>query len=89
MVLSDDVGEHDNVEEKFRSLCADLNIDRNTSEEAWRNYETISTNYTLEVIFCIFYSLPFYSFYTYRSSDVILGAFPHKHSLPLLLFACW
>ena len=36
-------------EEKFRGLCADLNIDRNTADEAWRNYETISTNYTLEV----------------------------------------
>lgn len=48
MVLSEDA-DQDNVEEKFRGLCADLNIDRNTADEAWRNYETISTNYTLEV----------------------------------------
>jgi hypothetical protein len=48
MGLSEDV-DQDNVEEKFRGLCADLNIDRNTAEEAWRSYETISTNYTLEV----------------------------------------
>ena len=49
MVLSEDA-DQENSEEKFRGLCADLNIDRNTADEAWRNYETISTNYTLEVI---------------------------------------
>ena len=53
MVLSEDA-DQENTEEKFRGLCADLNIDRNTADEAWRNYETISTNYTLEVrlMFC-------------------------------------
>lgn len=48
MGLSEDAG-HENAEERFRSLCADLNIDKNTADEAWRNYETISTNYSLEV----------------------------------------
>ena len=48
MGLSED-SEQENTEERFRGLCADLNIDKNTGDEAWRNYETISTNYTLEV----------------------------------------
>ena len=48
MGLSEDAG-HENADERFRSLCADLNIDKNTADEAWRNYETISTNYSLEV----------------------------------------
>ena len=52
MVLSEDA-DQENTEEKFRGLCADLNIDRNTADEAWKNYETISTNYTLEVTFTI------------------------------------
>lgn len=49
MGLSEDI-DQENTEERFRGLCADLNIDKNTADEAWRNYETISTNYTLEVI---------------------------------------
>ena len=61
MVLSEDGDASENVDEKFRNLCADLNIDRQTADEAWRNYETISTNYTLEVIMlwptCLPYSL--------------------------------
>lgn len=48
MGLSEDA-DQENTEERFRGLCADLNIDKNTADEAWRNYETISTNYTLEV----------------------------------------
>ena len=56
MGLSEDAGHHEreNAEERFRSLSADLNIDKNTADEAWRNYETISTNYTLEVIICLY-----------------------------------
>jgi hypothetical protein len=48
MGMSEDA-DQENTEERFRGLCADLNIDKNTADEAWRNYELISTNYTLEV----------------------------------------
>lgn len=58
MVLSDD-GE-DKLGEKYDELCLDLNMDKKTKEEAWKNYEKIKKNYTLEVthfrksaIFCI------------------------------------
>jgi hypothetical protein len=47
MVLSED-GE-DKLEEKYDELCLDLNMDRKTKEEAWKNYEKIKKNYTLEV----------------------------------------
>lgn len=47
MVLSDD-GE-DKLCEKYDELCLDLNMDKKTKEEAWKNYEKIKKNYTLEV----------------------------------------
>ncbi|KAG1681663.1 Retinoblastoma-like protein 1 [Nymphon striatum] len=46
MVHSDE-GE-DSVNARFREVCADLNMDRNTAEESWQSFEQISTNYTLE-----------------------------------------
>lgn len=52
MGLSEET-EQENTEERFRSLCSDLNIDKNTADEAWRSYEAISTNYTLEVSFLL------------------------------------
>ena len=47
MGLSDD-GE-DNAEARYEDLCMDLNLDKTAKEEAWQAYETIQTNYTLEV----------------------------------------
>lgn len=46
---SDD--EEANSSERFDNLCRDLNMDEETSQEAWSSYEKISTNYTLEVPF--------------------------------------
>lgn len=46
---SDD--EEANSSERFDSLCRDLNMDEETSQEAWSSYQKISTNYTLEVPF--------------------------------------
>lgn len=46
MVLSED-GE-DKLEEKYDEICLDLNMDKKTKEEAWKNYEKIKKNYTLE-----------------------------------------
>ncbi|KAJ7385042.1 Retinoblastoma-like protein 1 [Desmophyllum pertusum] len=43
---SDD--EEANSSERFESLCRDLNMDEDTSQEAWSSYKKISTNYTLE-----------------------------------------
>lgn len=48
---SDD--EETNSSERFENLCRDLNMDEETSQEAWSSYQKISTNYTLEA------SLPF------------------------------
>lgn len=44
---SDD--EEANSWERFQDLCRDLNMDEDTSQEAWSSYQKISTNYTLEV----------------------------------------
>ncbi|KAJ8302946.1 hypothetical protein KUTeg_019342 [Tegillarca granosa] len=38
----------DVVERRFEELCLDLNMDKNAKEDAWRNYQKIRTNYTLE-----------------------------------------
>ena len=46
---SDD--EEANSSERFENLCRDLNMDKETSQEAWTSYQKISTNYTLEVPF--------------------------------------
>ncbi|CAH3171006.1 unnamed protein product [Porites lobata] len=43
---SDD--EEANSWERFQDLCRDLNMDEDTSQEAWSSYQKISTNYTLE-----------------------------------------
>ncbi|CAH3042018.1 unnamed protein product [Pocillopora meandrina] len=43
---SDD--EEANSSERFENLCRDLNMDKETSQEAWTSYQKISTNYTLE-----------------------------------------
>lgn len=47
MVLLDNADE--NVFERHQELCVNLNMDKDAAEEAWRNYETIRQNYTLEV----------------------------------------
>jgi len=35
--------------ERFDNVCRELNMDGETSEEAWKSYEKIRTNYSLEV----------------------------------------
>ena len=47
MVSSDD---DDRARERFEELAGDLNMDTDTSDEAWSSYKRISTNYTLEVV---------------------------------------
>lgn len=54
---SDD--EEANSSERFENLCRDLNMDEETSQEAWSSYQKISTNYTLEVPFMCVRSLHF------------------------------
>ena len=39
----------DNVHARFEELCLDLNMDKKAKDEAWKSYEKIRTNYTLEV----------------------------------------
>ena len=46
MVSSDD---DDRARERFEELAGDLNMDTDTSDEAWSSYRRISANYTLEV----------------------------------------
>ncbi|KAL4235049.1 Retinoblastoma-like protein 1 [Mactra antiquata] len=38
----------DLLDDRYDELCLDLNMDKKTKEEAWRNYERIKKNYTLE-----------------------------------------
>ena len=47
MGLSDEGDE--NVLARFEELCLDLNMDKKAKEEAWKSYEKIRTNYSLEV----------------------------------------
>ena len=42
------------TEERFKFLCRDLNMDEETEEEAWKAFQRISTNYTLEVCLLMF-----------------------------------
>lgn len=39
----------DRVEERYEELCLDLNMDKKAKDEAWKNYEKIKKNYSLEV----------------------------------------
>lgn len=39
----------DRLDDRYDELCLDLNMDKKTKEDAWRNYEKIKKNYTLEV----------------------------------------
>ena len=36
------------VERQYRNLCVELNLDTETTEEAWRAFLTTKTNFTLE-----------------------------------------
>ncbi|XP_042908450.1 retinoblastoma-like protein 1 [Parasteatoda tepidariorum] len=36
------------AKERFQELCADLNMDEKTSNEAWQSYQRINNTYTLE-----------------------------------------
>lgn len=36
------------VERQYRNLCVELNLDPDTTEEAWRAFLTTKTNFTLE-----------------------------------------
>lgn len=46
MGLSDEGDE--NILARFEELCLDLNMDKKAKDEAWKSYEKIRTNYTLE-----------------------------------------
>lgn len=39
----------ENVYERHQELCVKLNMDKDTADEAWQNYERIKENYLLEV----------------------------------------
>lgn len=39
----------ENVYERHQELCVKLNMDKDTADEAWQNYEKIKENYLLEV----------------------------------------
>lgn len=75
---SDD--EEANNSKRYDNLCRDLNMDEETSNEAWSSYERISTNYTLEVSFinsslCALVSrILIFVYYSYASSVVRLFA---------------
>lgn len=37
------------VRTRYESVCAELNMDEQTTESAWRSYEAINNDYVLEV----------------------------------------
>lgn len=39
----------DRVEERYEELCLDLNMDKKAKDDAWKNFEKIKKNYSLEV----------------------------------------
>ena len=39
----------DNTEQRYEELCLDLNMDKNSKDDAWISFERTSRNYTLEV----------------------------------------
>lgn len=45
--------EKQNVRERMRGLCLDLNVDVETEEDAWDAFDRLSYNYTLEVGGCV------------------------------------
>lgn len=47
MGQSDDID--DSTYSRHQELCQKLNMDATSASEAWRSYETIRQNYTLEV----------------------------------------
>lgn len=49
MGQSDDV--EDSTYSRHQDLCQKLNMDATAASEAWKSYETIRQNYTLEVFF--------------------------------------
>jgi hypothetical protein len=49
MASSSNREEDSDIRERFDSVCRELNMDEGTAEEAWRSYEKIKTNYSLEV----------------------------------------
>ena len=40
----------DRTESRFEDLCLDLNMDKDSKDEAWSSFQRIRENYTLEVI---------------------------------------
>lgn len=48
MGQSDDI--EDSTYSRHQDLCQKLNMDATAASEAWRSYETIRQNYTLEVV---------------------------------------
>lgn len=51
MGQSDDV--EDSTYSRHQDLCQKLNMDATAASEAWKSYETIRQNYTLEVLHSI------------------------------------
>lgn len=47
--MSTTTSSEQDVYERFQELCADLNMDGNSTDEAWQSYLRISNTYTLEV----------------------------------------
>jgi len=51
------MGQSDDIEDsmygRHQDLCQKLNMDATAASEAWKSYETIRQNYTLEVVFTL------------------------------------
>lgn len=46
--MGNDDGDMDLLK-KYKEVCADLNLDKASADEAWQSFQRIGINYTLEV----------------------------------------
>lgn len=48
-LLDVDMQEEKDIENRYATVCGQLNMDQESMEEAWSSYQIIRDNYTLEV----------------------------------------
>lgn len=48
------------LQKKYKEVCADLNLDKAAADEAWQSFQRIGNNYSLEVSYNNLY---FYYYY--------------------------
>lgn len=85
MGQSDDV--EDSTYSRHQDLCQKLNMDATAASEAWKSYETIRQNYTLEVFFELLIILIIsHSIHCFRLINVVSSSLNYKSKI--CFFCC-